>query len=265
MARRTFHVIDITEILVHWYAGRSQYELADSLGVDRETIRKYLEPAIAAGFVPPGPPPMSEVDWAELVRFPLLTDTRLRQVTWPEIARHREFIVVQLEAGVSKATIHQRLADEHGLTASLASLKRYVAANLPESALRSAPPERVPHVGHRPLDSGLWTTSSTTPDRDDRYRRVRVTHRFHPLFGRDFEFVAHRLNWGENRVCLRDEDGALFSLPAGWTDVAPVDPFVVVAAGRCPFTTEGLLALAELIDQRGSRGDADAAVKRITP
>jgi Family of unknown function (DUF5372) len=29
---------------------------------------------------------------------------------------------------------------------------------------------------------------------------MRVTHRFHPLFGRDFEFVAHRQNWGEDRV-----------------------------------------------------------------
>jgi hypothetical protein len=41
-----------------------------------------------------------------------------------------------------------------------------------------------------------WTTPSTTPDEDDRYRRVRVTHLFHPLFGRDFEFVIHRRNWG---------------------------------------------------------------------
>jgi len=44
-----------------------------------------------------------------------------------------------------------------------------------------------------------------------------VTHRFHPLFGRDFEFVAHRHNRGENRVHLHDENGELFSLPAGWT------------------------------------------------
>ena len=51
-----------------------------------------------------------------------------------------------------------------------------------------------------------------------------MTHRFHPLFGRDFEFVAHRQNWGEDRVHLHDEDGELFSLPAGWTDVAPADP-----------------------------------------
>ncbi len=88
-----------------------------------------------------------------------------------------------------------------------------------------------------------WTTPSTTPCPDDRYRRVRVTHRFHPLSGRDFEFVAHRHNWGEDRVHLHDENGVLFSLPAGWTDVAPADPFVVIADGRCPFTTGGLLAL----------------------
>jgi Family of unknown function (DUF5372) len=44
---------------------------------------------------------------------------------------------------------------------------------------------------------------------------VRVTHRFHPLFGQDFEFVAHRQNWGEDRVHLHDEDGVLLSLPAG--------------------------------------------------
>jgi hypothetical protein len=44
------------------------------------------------------------------------------------------------------------------------------------------------------------------------------------------EFVAHRRNWGEDRVYCRDEDGELFSLPAAWTNAAPVDPFVVIAA-----------------------------------
>ena len=83
MARRTFYVIDITEILVHWYAGRSQVEVAGALGVDRKTVRWYVEPAIAAGFVPGGVAPMTEADWAPLVKewFPQLTDTRLRQIT----------------------------------------------------------------------------------------------------------------------------------------------------------------------------------------
>ena len=55
MARRSFHVIDITEILIHWHAGRSQYELADSLGVDRKTIRKYLATDLSLGEARPSP------------------------------------------------------------------------------------------------------------------------------------------------------------------------------------------------------------------
>ena len=92
-----------------------------------------------------------------------------------------------------------------------------------------------------------------------------MTHRFHPLFGRDFEFVAYRQNWGEDRVHLHDANGELFSLPAGWTDVAPADPFVVVAGGRCPFTTAGLLAVAELIDRLRAQREAGRAVGEITP
>jgi hypothetical protein len=43
--------------------------------------------------------------------------------------------------------------------------------------------------------------------------------------------------------------GQLFSLPAGWTDVAAADPFVVMTAGRCAFTADGLLAVADLLDR----------------
>jgi len=41
--------------------------------------------------------------------------------------------------------------------------------------------------------------------------------------------VVHRQDWGEDRVHLHDENGVLFSLPAAWTDVAVLDPFVVIA------------------------------------
>jgi hypothetical protein len=39
--------------------------------------------------------------------------------------------------GVSKETIWQRLRDEHGLTASVASRKRFVAADLPDEGQRA--------------------------------------------------------------------------------------------------------------------------------
>jgi transposase len=138
LARRTFNVVDVTEILIHWHAGRSQSEIATSLGVDRKTVKKYVAPAVEAG-IEPGGPARTQQEWAELVRgwFPELADTRLRQTTWPEIDKHRDYIVAMLNAGVTKQTIWQRLRDEHGLVASVASLKRYVAANLPEEGMRA--------------------------------------------------------------------------------------------------------------------------------
>jgi len=159
MARRTFDVIDVTEILMHWHAGRSKNEMAESLGVDRKTLRKYLAPAEAAGMAPGGPA-KSEEEWAELVRgwFPQLADTRLRQVTWPAIAAHHGYITAQLKAGVRMSTIHQRLRDEHGLAVSVASFRRYVAANLPEEARRSQVTVRDPNPAeageHAQIDYG---------------------------------------------------------------------------------------------------------------
>jgi transposase len=138
MARRTFDVIDIIEILVHWQAGRNNSEIAQSLGVDRKTVRKYAAAAEAAG-MSPGGAPVAEERWAELVRqwFPELADTRLRQVTWPAIEPHHEYIREQMKAGVTVSTIHQRLRDERGVAVSIASFRRYVAANLPEETRRS--------------------------------------------------------------------------------------------------------------------------------
>jgi transposase len=102
LARRTFDVTDVTEILIHWYAGRSQSEIATSLGVDRKTIRKYLAPAIAAG-ITPGGPAKTTAEWRELVAgwFPGLADARLRQTTWPQIERHRDYIIDMLKLGVT--------------------------------------------------------------------------------------------------------------------------------------------------------------------
>lgn len=71
--RRSFNVIDIVEVLEHWYAGRPKAQVSASLGLDRKTVRKYVRQAEEAGFVPGGPPVMTET-WAVLVRewFPEL-------------------------------------------------------------------------------------------------------------------------------------------------------------------------------------------------
>jgi hypothetical protein len=99
---------------------------------------------------------------------------------------------------------------------------------------------------------GPWTASSNAPNHSDELR-VRVTHPFHPLCGREFEFVRQLKDWGEDRVWLYDDQGRLRRLPTAWTDRAPVDPFVVLAAGRSAFRVCDLLELVSVIEREARR------------
>jgi Family of unknown function (DUF5372) len=78
---------------------------------------------------------------------------------------------------------------------------------------------------------------------------VQITHPFHPLCGQRFVFLTYRHNWGEDRVSFQDAAGRVHSVPASWTDVAPLDPFVVLAAGRALFCLQDLLALVALVQE----------------
>ena len=122
--------------------------------------------------------------------------------------------------------------------------------------------------GSLPLTSRSIARSTARHGEDlGELARVRVTHPFHPLFDQELEFVKRRRNWRADRVYVFDPTGGLLSLPVEWTDVAAEDPFVVVAAGRSPFHTAGLLELAEMVARmraQGSVGDA-SDVQWITP
>jgi Family of unknown function (DUF5372) len=74
-----------------------------------------------------------------------------------------------------------------------------------------------------------------------------VTHPFHPLYGLEFTLVMYRRDWWGYRVYFHNDTGRLTSLPAQWTSLFPVDPFVAVSAGRSPFRVQDLLELSELI------------------
>jgi hypothetical protein len=66
--------------------------------------------------------------------------------------------------------------------------------------------------------------------------------------GREFVLVGVRQAWGEDRVFFFDEHGVQRSVPTGWTDVGPPDPFIALSDGRSAFRVADLLALGELID-----------------
>jgi transposase len=168
LARRAFTVVDVTEILVHWHAGRSVSEVARSLGVDRKTVRKYTAAAQAAG-IEPGGEPISQARWVELVHqwFPELHTTELRHPRFGEIAPYHELIREQLAVN-TVSTIWQRLRDERGLGASIASFRRYIWATMPDQdAVRGqvtvrkpdSPPGQEAQLDHGYL--GQWCDPAT--------------------------------------------------------------------------------------------------------
>jgi transposase len=145
MARRSFEVIDIVEVLQHWHAGRPKSVVASSLGIDVKTVRKYVAKAEAEG-IEPGSAPLSRTQWEVRVRdwFPELVDARARSLTFAQIDKHRERIAEMLKTN-TVTTVHQRLRDEHGLDVGISSFRRYVGFEFAEAAVREqATPPRPP-------------------------------------------------------------------------------------------------------------------------
>mgnify|MGYP003693751039 CR=1 FL=1 len=56
-------MIDMVEILTHWYAGRSQNELAAQLGGGPQDAAQVHRPGGRGRASAPGGPPMAEADW----------------------------------------------------------------------------------------------------------------------------------------------------------------------------------------------------------
>jgi hypothetical protein len=129
-------VIDVVEIYEHWNAGRAKVVIAESLGVDVKTVRKYVRLAEQAGLMPGGQN-LSRAEWGELVNrwCPELIDPRERSHTHQLIEPFHERIEEML--GTNTVTVvHQRLRDEDGLGVGISSFRRYCALTFPDERKR---------------------------------------------------------------------------------------------------------------------------------
>lgn len=130
MARRDFSVRDLVEIYLHWQAGESLRGISKNLGVDRNTVRKYVRAAEESG-IKPGEH-RSESEWADFIRrtFPaaggdqVARASRLEELV-PFDARIREGLKHN-----HASTVWQRLRDEEGLSVSLSTFRRYIRATM---------------------------------------------------------------------------------------------------------------------------------------
>ena len=82
---------------------------------------------------------------------------------------------------------------------------------------------------------------------------MRVTHPFHPLFGRQLPCVGKRYNRYGERVLLQDDGATVWSVPPQWTDLVGPDPEVVIARGRALLRTVDLMELAGLVQRLSDR------------
>ena len=85
-----------------------------------------------------------------------------------------------------------------------------------------------------------------------------MTHPFHPLRGQDFEFVEHKLNWGEDRVWLRGGPAALLAWDPGFTN-ARFEPGVTLGASYA-IVKVGTFALDLRLDAAGGLSTAFGTV-----
>ena len=92
-----------------------------------------------------------------------------------------------------------------------------------------------------------WSAVSNAAGEDESPRSFRIVHPFHPATGQEFELVAWRHNWGEDRAYFRDGAGRLRSVPAQWTSVVAEDPVVVLGNRSSHFRVEDLVQLADLV------------------
>src|SRR6266487_3842977 len=88
VGRRSLRVADVVEVLEHWAAGRPLRAIAKSLGLDRNTVAKYVGPARRAGFGPGTGPPGA--GWAAFVaevcpELARRARTAPRGTSWPHV------------------------------------------------------------------------------------------------------------------------------------------------------------------------------------
>jgi uncharacterized protein DUF5372 len=87
--------------------------------------------------------------------------------------------------------------------------------------------------------------------------RIRITHPFHPLSGKQFDLLEYRRLYSEGYVWFHDDCGQLRIIPAIWTDFVKGDAFVEMAAGTSSLHTACLLELVELVQRAGRKKDQD--------
>jgi len=167
MARREITMPDLLAIWPHGHAGDSLRAMARNLGVDRQTLRKYLQGAEAAGYHP-HQPGVTQADWMALYRQHVPAGPGRPRTAQALLVPYHDRIVAGLTTN-TVTTVWRRLVDDTGVPVSLRTFRRYcatLAATPRAEAVTVWRPD--PPPGHEvQVDFGLmgWWTDPRTQRR----------------------------------------------------------------------------------------------------
>lgn len=135
MARKEMKVEELVEVLYQWHQGRNISQIKQSLGLDRKTIRKYIELAEGYGFV--------RDDEPKDYRYYLEMASRIQaglKTPLESSAAYRATLLYQsvIEKLLSRKhmtgkQVYRILAKEHDYTPSYSSFKRYMHIQYPKA------------------------------------------------------------------------------------------------------------------------------------
>jgi transposase len=128
MARRRITVNEVTEIIYQWHQGKSLKGIKRSLGVDRNTVRRYVEMAQRAGVQREAPfPPETEL----IQRIKGLSDSSGDRDRPAQglILPHRDWIEGLLkDSRVTAKQVWRLFKEEKGISIGYCTMKRYLRA-----------------------------------------------------------------------------------------------------------------------------------------
>lgn len=124
MAYRELTMIDVTEVLRRWQAGHSDRKIARSTGLDRKTVRRYVQWAVQLQL--PADRALTEQEVHEVAQCVQARQEPTRSAEWQEVAKHKE----QIEAWLKQQKPLRMkkvftLLQREGLQASYWTLRRF--------------------------------------------------------------------------------------------------------------------------------------------
>jgi transposase len=123
-------VIEIKEVLRLWLAGHALREVTRLAGLDRKTVRRYVQAAQAAGVAREGGDgQLSEEVLGAVVAVVRPDRPRGTGASWEAIAAHREQIATWLQQDLTLAKIHMLLG-RRGVVVPYRTLHRFAVAEL---------------------------------------------------------------------------------------------------------------------------------------